>query len=138
MKGEGFILIVGCGRVGRYLAVSLSNDGYGVVVLDKNEDSLKDLGPEFRGSRVKGDGTDLAVLQSVETANAAAVVAVTPEDAVNLMVTQAAKSLFHVRRVMARVNDSRREELFQQLGIETISPESEAAESLRKALIRTE
>jgi trk system potassium uptake protein TrkA len=118
------------------LAVDLSTDGYSVVVLDTNEDSLKNLGSDFRGSRVKGDGTDLAVLQKVKIANASAVVAVTQEDAVNLMVSQAAKSLFQVRRVAARVNDLRREVLFQQFGIDNVCPESKAAESFREVLTR--
>lgn len=56
MKHGGFVLIVGCGRLGRTLPARLIQDGHDVVVVDANKDALNELGPEFRGTRVEGDG----------------------------------------------------------------------------------
>jgi trk system potassium uptake protein TrkA len=134
MKHSGLVLIVGCGQLGKTLARALSHDGNDVVVVDIRRGSLDDLGREFRGSRVEGDGADLAVLREAEIGEAAAVIAVTQHDAVNLMVTQAAKTLFNVPRVMARLNDPQRNEIFSQLGIETVSPAFVAADLFRRRL----
>jgi trk system potassium uptake protein TrkA len=134
MRRDGLVLIVGCGQLGKTLTTALSQDGYDVVIVDINKGPLDDLGREFRGSRVEGDGADLAVLRKAEIAKATVLMAVTQHDSVNLMVTQAAKTLFQVPRVMARVNDPRRSEMFRQLGIETVCPASLAAEVFCKIL----
>jgi trk system potassium uptake protein TrkA len=129
---HGLVLIIGSGQLGKTLAASLSQDGNDIVIVDTDKGALDDLGRKFRGSRVEGDGTDFAVLQAAGIAEAALVIAVTQDDAINLMVTQAAKTLFKVPRVMARLNDPQRNELFSQFGIETISPASLAADLFRK------
>jgi trk system potassium uptake protein TrkA len=134
MKPDGLVLIVSCGQLGRTLATALSQDGNKVVIVDINKGPLEELGRDFRGSRLEGDGADLAVLRKADIAKAAAVIAVTHHDAINLMVTQAAKTLFQVPRVMARVNDPQRDAIFRELGIETVCPASITAEMFSKAL----
>jgi trk system potassium uptake protein TrkA len=128
MKNSLYIVIVGCGRLGSHLASRLSHVGHAVVVIDANEATFNDLTADFSGFRVEGDATQMAVLQEAKLNKADVLFATTHEDNVNLMVAQVARKVFHVPHVLARVFDPRREEIFAQLGIETICPTSVAAE----------
>ncbi len=127
MKSSKYIVIVGCGRVGSQLANQLSREGNSVVVIDRNEATFDDLSSDFSGFRVHGDATQLSVLKEAKLSKAHAFVATTHEDNVNLMVAQIARRLFDVPHVMARVFDPKREDIYAQLGIETICPTSVAA-----------
>mgnify|MGYP001098791685 FL=1 len=127
-KNSLYIVIVGCGRLGSYLANQLSHVGHSVVVIDPVEDTLNDLSPDFSGFHVVGDATQMAVLKEAKLKQADVLFATAHWDNVNLMVAQVARKLFNVPHVLARVFDPRREEVFVQLGIETICPTSVAAE----------
>lgn len=127
MKNSKYIVVVGCGRLGSLLANRLSRDGNSVVVIDPVETALDDLSPDFSGFRINGDATHMAVLKAAKLKNADVLIATTPEDNVNLMVAQVAQKVFRVPHVLARVFDPRREEIYAQLGIETICPTSLAA-----------
>jgi trk system potassium uptake protein TrkA len=128
-----FVIIVGCGRLGSYLANRLSRDGHSVVAIDVDEAAFRALAAEYSGFRVEGDATELAVLRQAKVDKADLVVATTREDNVNLMVAQFAKRLFKVRRVMARVFDPRREDLYRALGVDTLCPTSVAADLFLKS-----
>lgn len=128
MKNSLYIIIVGCGRLGSYLANQLSRMGHSVVVIDADEQTFNELSPDFSGFRVVGDATRIAVLKEAKLKQADVFFATTHWDNVNLMVAQIASKLFHVPHVLARVFDPRREEMYNQLGIETICPTSVAAE----------
>ncbi len=128
------IIIVGCGRLGSYLANKLSHDGHSVVVIDNDESAFNALSAEYSGFRVEADVTEFAVLKQVKTDKADVVIATTHEDNVNLMVAQIARRIFYVPRVMARVFDPKREEIYRDLGVETISPTSIAGDEFLKAL----
>ncbi|MGM0596686.1 MAG: potassium channel family protein [Myxococcota bacterium] len=123
-----YIIVIGCGRLGSYLASYLSANGNSVVVIDKNENSFNDLSVDFSGFKIDGDATQLSVLKKAKMKNADILIATTLEDNINLMVAQVAKKVFHVPKVLARVFDPKREEVYAQLGISTISPTSVAAE----------
>ncbi len=128
MKNSLFIVIVGCGRLGSGLANQLSRIGHSVVVIDSDEDTLEGLSSDFSGFRIVGDATQLAVLKQAKLKDADILFATTHGDNVNLMVAQVARKLFNVPQVLARVFDPRREQIYNQLGIETICPTSVAAE----------
>jgi trk system potassium uptake protein len=128
MKNSLYIVIVGCGRLGSYLANQLSRVGHSVVVIDSNADAFNDLSPDFSGFRIVGDATQMAVLKGAKLKLADVFFATTHGDNVNLMVAQVARKLFDVPHVLARVFDPRREQVYTQLGIETICPTSVAAE----------
>ncbi len=128
MKNSLYILIVGCGRLGSYLANQLSRVGHSVVVIDKDEATFNELSPDFSGFRIEGDATQMGVLKEAKLMRADVVFATTHEDNVNLMVAQVARKVFNVPQVLARVFDPRRDQVFDQLGIETICPTSVAAE----------
>lgn len=127
MKNSKYIVVVGCGRLGSLLANRLSRDGNSVVVIDPVETTLDDLSPDFSGFRINGDATHMAVLKAAKLKNADVLIATTSEDNVNLMVAQVAQKVFRVPHVLARVFDPRREEIYAQLGIDTICPTSLAA-----------
>ena len=122
-----YIVIVGCGRLGSQLANRLSRDGHSVVVIDRNESAFADLSPDFSGFQVGGDATRISVLKEAKSSSADVLIATTHEDNVNLMVAQVARRIFGVPHVMARVFDPKREEVYAQLGIDTICPTSVAA-----------
>ncbi len=128
MKNSLYIVIIGCGRLGLLLANQLSRVGHSVVVIDTDESTFDNLSPDFSGFRVVGDATQIAVLKEAKLKNADVLFAATHEDNVNLMVAQVARKVFSVQHVLARVFDPRREQVYDQLGIETICPTSVAAE----------
>jgi trk system potassium uptake protein TrkA len=127
-------VIVGCGRLGSLLANQLSRDGNSVVVIDRNEITFNDLSSDFSGFRVSGDATQMAVLKAAKLNKADVLIATTHDDNVNLMVAQVARKIFSVPHVLARVFDPKREEVYAQLGIDTICPTSVAAEMFLKAV----
>ena len=115
-----YIVVVGCGRLGAYLANQLSQDGHSVVVVDVDGESFRHLSVAYSGFRLEGDGTELAVLRQAKADRADLVMATTRSDNVNLMVAQLAKNLLGVSRVIARVFDPEREESYRRLGVETV------------------
>jgi trk system potassium uptake protein TrkA len=129
------IAIMGCGRVGAELAAMLDEEGHEVVVLDVNPDSFRRLPAEFGGQRHVGNGIDQEVLAKI-VVEADAFVAVTQGDNRNVMAAQMAKHIFGVRRVVCRIYDPIREELYHELGLETISPTKVGARLLKEALER--
>jgi len=117
-----YIVIVGCGRLGTFLANRLSHEGHSIVAIDCDGANLEGLSAEFSGFRITGDGTEFAVLKEAKTDRADVVIATTCEDNVNLMVCQVAKKVLHVPTVIARVFEPDRSNIYQQLGVETICP----------------
>ena len=130
------VVIMGCGRVGSELAAILDGEGHQVTVLDIDPDSFSQLPSDFRGSVVVGNGIDQDVLRRVGVAAADAFVAVTPGDNRNVMAAQMAKHLFGVRKVVCRIFDPIREEMYRSLGMETIGPTRVVAGLLKEALER--
>ena len=125
-----YIVIVGCGRLGSFLANQLSRDGHSVVAVDANPRAFEALSADYSGFRVEGNGSELAVLKQVKMDKAHLVIATTREDNVNLVVAQVARRIFRVPRVIARVFDPEREQVYHDLGVETICPTTIAANAL--------
>lgn len=117
-----YIIIAGCGKVGSGLANRLSKEGHDVVVVDFDEDAFEKIDPDFTGLKIVGVPFDQDVLKKAGIDKADAVAAVTPEDNVNIMVSQIAKNIYGVPRVLARIYDPAREYVFHQFGLETICP----------------
>jgi trk system potassium uptake protein TrkA len=129
-------VIMGCGRVGAELATLLDREGQEVTILDIDPDAFGQLPADFKGSCVVGNGIDQDVLQRIGLAEADAFVAVTPGDNRNVMASQIAKHIFDVPKVVCRIFDPIRQELYRSLGLETISPTKEVARLLKQALER--
>ena len=117
-----YVVIVGCGRLGSLLAGLLSEVGSSVVIIDVNESAFELLSAEFSGFRIVGDAVEIEVLRAAKTDKADCLLATTEEDNVNLMVAQVARKLFNVPKVLARVFDPRREKVYREFDIETVSP----------------
>jgi trk system potassium uptake protein TrkA len=129
-----YVVIVGAGRLGSILANQLSRLGSSVVVVDRDEAAFGNLSTEFSGFRITGDAAELSVLRRAKLDKADCVLVTTQHDNVNLMVTQVAKTVFHVPRVMARVVDPSREVVYHEFGIETICPAGLAVNAFLQAL----
>lgn len=124
-----YVIIVGCGRFGSYLANRFSRAGSSVVVVDPDPGSFAALSADFSGFTIEGNAFEFAVLQQAKTGKADLLMAVTQKDSTNLFCAQVAKTHFQVPEVVARVYDPTLAEIFQGSGITTISPVLLAAES---------
>lgn len=129
------VVIVGCGRVGALLATNLAAKGHDVTVLDMNIESFDRLPPEFKGRTMVGSGTDMDVQRRAGIEQADAFVACTPGDNRNIAACQIAREIFHVPKVVARINDPLREKVFRDLGLQTVCPTLVGAELVRDALL---
>ena len=128
------VVIMGCGRVGSQLAGLLAADGHTVTVLDSDAYSFRRLPPDFNGTALVGNGLDEEVLKRAGIEEADAFVAVTQGDNRNVMAAQIAKHIFNVPRVICRIYDPLRRELYDTLGLEAISPTTIFAQILKEKL----
>ena len=128
------VVIMGCGRVGAQLAALLDSDGHQVTVLDIDAYSFRRLPPNFGGTALLGNGTDQEALKRADIEEADAFVVVTQGDNRNVMAAQIAKHIFNVPKVICRIYDPLRQELYQTLGLEAISPTTIFAQLLREKL----
>jgi len=117
-----FIIIMGCGRVGARVASQLSRSGHEVTILDLTEKAFSRLDPDFAGTTLVGNGLDVDVLRRAGIERADAFAAVTQGDNRNIMTSQVARHIFNVPKVVTRIYDPLRQETFELLGIEAISP----------------
>ena len=128
------VLIMGCGRVGAQLATLLEADGHSITVLDINSYSFRRLPPDFKGTALVGNGLDQEALRRAGIEQADVFVVVTQGDNRNVMAAQIAKHIFNVPRVVCRIYDPLRQELYSTLGLEAISPTTVFAHLLRERL----
>jgi trk system potassium uptake protein len=127
-------LIVGCGRVGSTLAKLLVAE-HDVVVVDENPGAFKRLGARFGGGVEVGTGIDYDVLKRAGAEKADGFVAVTDGDNRNVMAALIAQRMFRIPKIVARIYDPPRGQLYRDLGIETFSPTTLGAQIIRDALL---
>lgn len=116
------ILVIGCGRMGAGLAQTLSLSGHSVTVVDKDSAAFERLGPGFKGRTVAGVGFDRDVLLQAGIERADGLAAVMTSDEANVVAARLASQVFHVPRVVARLYDTRKAEIYRRLGLQTIAP----------------
>ncbi len=114
------VIIIGCGRVGAETAVQLDRNGDHVTVVDSEQRAFVRLPSTFGGTTVRGSGTDEDILRGAGAELADLLMALTEGDNRNAMAAQLGKHVFHVPRVIAKINDPLRAEAYRSLGIETI------------------
>ena len=129
------VVIMGCGRVGAQLASLLDEEGHSVAVLDTNSDSFRRLPSEFNGTALLGNGIDEEALKRAGIEEADIFVALTQGDNRNVMAAQIAKHIFNVPRVVCRIYDPLRQELYSTLGLEAFSPTTIFAQILKEKLL---
>ncbi len=115
------IIIIGCGRMGSGLAHLLSLRGHALTVIDKEERAFAALGPTFKGRTLVGVGFDREVLLAAGVQRADGVAAVTNSDETNIVAARIAREMFRTPCVVARVVDPQKAEIYQRLGVQTIS-----------------
>ena len=113
-------VIIGCGRTGAVLAETFESLGHDVTVLDTNIRAFDRLPATFRGSTVRGDGTDEDVLRRAGAADADLLLALTEGDNRNIMAGQLATEVLGVKQVIIKINDPVRADAYAALGTATI------------------
>lgn len=115
------IVIMGCGRVGSSLARAVERLGHSAAVIDRDEQSFRRLPSDFRGERLVGVGYDRSVLAAAGIERAGAFAAISDGDNSNIIAARVARENFGVERVLARIYDHRRAEVYERLGIPTVA-----------------
>src|SRR5436190_19755501 len=113
------VVVVGCGRVGSELAVTLESEGHTVAVIDKNRNAFRRLPERFTGRAVLGFGFDRDHLEQAGIGEADALAAVTSGDNSNILTARIARETYQIPNVVARIYDPRRAVSYQRLGIPT-------------------
>ena len=135
------VIIMGCGRVGAELALMLQRDGHDVTIIDIDPVAfgpLSYLSEEFTGTKLVGNGMDQDVMERAGIEEADAFVSATRGDNRNVMACQIARHVFGVQRVVSRVFDPIREEMYRSLGLRTINPTRIQASLMKEVLQREE
>jgi len=128
------VVIMGCGRVGARLAGLLDIERHDVTILDTDAYSFRRLPSDFSGTALVGDGIDEESLKKAGIEKADVFVALTQGDNRNIMATQIAKHIFNVPKVVCRIYDPLRRELYNSLGIEAFSPTTIFAQMLKEKI----
>jgi trk system potassium uptake protein TrkA len=123
------IIVMGCGRVGSQVSQILVGQGHAVTVIDHDTSTAR-LGAEFKGRIVHGLGFDKNVLLEAGVETAEGFVAASPSDNANIVAARIARNIFRVPRVVARLYDPVRAEVYQRLGLTTISSTAWGAERI--------
>lgn len=113
-----YIIVVGGGKVGYYLAKSLLQEGHEVLVIEREPRKCAVLASDLGADIVQGDGCEVATMAQAGMSRAEVAVAVTGDDEDNLVICQVAKQSFNVPRTIARINNPKNERIFRQLGID--------------------
>lgn len=115
------VVIMGCGRVGSSLAAGLERQGHEVAVIDRDAKAFRRLTADFRGQQVCGIGFHRDVLRRAGVERATAFAAVSNGDNSNIIAARVARETFGIERVVARIYDARRAEVYERLGIPTVA-----------------
>ncbi|MDA8027063.1 MAG: TrkA family potassium uptake protein [Actinomycetota bacterium] len=132
------MIVVGCGRVGSELAARLDQEGHTSFIIDKNVAAFRRLPPNFSGSSLEGLGFDRDCLKAAGVEHADALAAVTSGDNSNILTARIAKETFEVPKVVARIYDPKRAEIYRRLGISTVATVTWTTEQAMRRLFDTE
>jgi trk system potassium uptake protein TrkA len=126
---------MGCGRVGSTLAHILEDRGNTVAVIDRDPEAFRRLKSSFKGDKIIGFGFDRAVLIQAGIERADAFVAVSSGDNSNVISARVARETFTVERVVARIYDPRRAEVYERLGIPTVATVRWTADQMLRKIV---
>jgi len=128
-------VIMGCGRVGATLALSLESQGHAVAIIDTNSAAFRRLGNRFEGKKVTGLGFDRDTLLEAGIEQAYAFAAVSNGDNSNILAARVARETYGVEHVVARIYDPGRAEIYQRLGIPTVGTVRWTADQMLRRLL---
>lgn len=115
------VIIIGCGRVGSELTIQLGRAGHDVTIIDKRATAFDRLPPGFEARTLVGLGFDRDLLEEAGVKEADAFVSVTNGDNSNIVSARVAREYYHVPKVIARIYDPRRAEIYERLNIPTVA-----------------
>ncbi|MEW5759093.1 MAG: NAD-binding protein [Candidatus Omnitrophota bacterium] len=113
-----YVIVVGAGHVGYFLTKKLAKDKHIVALIEKDKTICEKIAQEFDILVIHGDASDIKILENAGISRADVIAVVTGNDEDNLIISQLAKERFKVARTVARVNDSKNEHLFVELGVD--------------------
>ena len=128
------VIIVGCGKIGSALAEMLEKQNKSVSIIDINEHNFKNLSPSFKGLIIKGDGTDIDLLQFADAKNAYILIASTNNDNANIMIAQMAKQYFGIKKVFVKIFDTSKQIVYNDMDIVTLCPAKLSAKEIERLL----
>lgn len=129
------VVVVGCGRVGSGLALSLTQQGHSVAIIDRNPRAFRRLPDDWRGATIVGSGFDRDDLERAGADGADALAAVTNGDNTNILTVRIARETYQIPRVVARIYDPRRAEIYQRLGIPTVATVTWTIDQVRRRIL---
>lgn len=129
------VVIVGCGRVGSTLGRELVAAGHTVAVIDRKAEAFSRLGESFTGQKIMGIGFDRDVLIEAGIQRAGALAAVTNGDNSNILIARVAREEFGIERVVARIYDPKRAEIYERLGIATVATVKWTSERILRRIL---
>lgn len=114
-----YIVIIGGGKVGFYLAKELADSSHEVLVIERNAGKVAEIEEVLGEIVMRGDGCEAAIQEQAGVRRADLVLAVTGEDEDNLVACQVARHVFNVQRIVARINNPKNELIFRKLGFDS-------------------
>ena len=129
-----YIIIIGCGKTGKSLALELSKEE-NVVVVDKSLKNLDSLGDDFNGKKIWADALDINTFEKAEAKDADAIYLLTGNDNINLVVGKVVKRKYGVKKVILQVNDTMKKKIFKEEGLTIINRTYLIAEVLKKCIL---
>ena len=132
------IIIIGCGKIGSYLAEQLNKEGHSITVVDKKESVVRNLVSKLDIMGVTGNGGMLEVQKEAGIENADLLIAVTSQDELNMLCCLIAKKEANVHTI-ARIRNPEYEQeveyLKRQLDLAMVlNPEKLVAQEIMRLL----
>lgn len=128
-----YIIIIGCGKTGKCLALELSKEE-NVVVVDKSLRNLDSLGDDFNGKKIWADALDINTFEKAEAKDADAVYLLTGNDNINLVVGKVVKRKYGIKKVILQVDDAMKKKIFKEEGLTIVNRTYLIAEVLKKCI----
>lgn len=132
------VVIMGCGRLGSTLARELDGEGHHVTVIDLEAAAFNWLDDDFGGRTIVGAGEDIAVQRLAGVPEADIFLALANGDNRNAMAAQVAMHIHHAPRVVARIYDPERAEIYREFGIRVVNPTTVLDRLVREAAFEPE
>src|SRR5205085_3157795 len=130
------VVSVVCGRVVPRLAHQLTQEGKEVTIIYQSASSFTRLGENFAGTALIGNGIDEDMLKRAGIEDADAFCALTNGDNRNIMSAEMAQKVFNVPKVVCRIYDPIRYEVYRELGLGVICPTIMGTETVHEILLR--
>jgi trk system potassium uptake protein TrkA len=131
------IIVLGCGRIGSRLALTLEAEQHTVAIVDRDREAFRRLPDRFTGRAVLGNVISRSVLEQAGIGEAEAVAAVTSGDNSNIVAARIARETYEIGSVVARIKDPKRAAIYQRLGIPTVATVTWTTEQVARRLLPT-